>query len=318
MPRRAKKGRPIRAIDLCAGAGGWACAARGLPDPGVEVVLAVDMWEPACRTYGLNHPRAQVLQADLREATVRRQILRLARELGPIALVLGGIPCEWLSVYRTLQQPTEEEIARERDTLDSVLALVEEIGPTWWCLEDVAGIVKELPPFTPHVQIDAAEYSAQRRKRTYVGRFPLPPKGDCADTLASRMRPGPYRIGRRCFDRKPVRRRNFTRDCTLAAELDRKAPTVVAISSRRDAELAVVDPSLPSGDPAAVGKRQMEWQEAATLQGFPDDYLFWGSPTDVGIMVGRAIQIDTGRAILRAIVNESNTPRGRKRKERRR
>ena len=80
------------------------------------------------------------------------------------------------------------------------------------------------------------------------------------------------------------------------APLDRKAPTVLSYSSRRDAEVLVMDERLP------IGKRQMEWQEAAVLQGFPEDYVFFGSPSDVAKQIGRAIQIDTGRAILSAIV----------------
>lgn len=54
----------IRAIDLCAGAGGWACAARGLP---ITIVAAVDFWRPACETYRLNHPGVKVIEGDLRE-----------------------------------------------------------------------------------------------------------------------------------------------------------------------------------------------------------------------------------------------------------
>jgi site-specific DNA-cytosine methylase len=50
-------------------------------------------------------------------------------------------------------------------------------------------------------------------------------------------------------------------------------------------------------------KRQLEWQEAALAQGFPADYLFYGSPTRVAKMIGQAIQIDLGRAILKAICN---------------
>ena len=49
------------------------------------------------------------------------------------------------------------------------------------------------------------------------------------------------------------------------------------------------------------GMRNPEWQEMASIQGFPDDYLFYGSPTDVMKQVGRAVSIPLGAAILRAI-----------------
>lgn len=62
----------IKAIDLCAGAGGWGCAARGLP---IDIVLAVDLWPVACKTYELNHPSTRVLCGDLRDGGVRAAVL---------------------------------------------------------------------------------------------------------------------------------------------------------------------------------------------------------------------------------------------------
>ncbi|MBM3956596.1 MAG: DNA cytosine methyltransferase [Gemmatimonadetes bacterium] len=43
----------------------------------------------------------------------------------------------------------------------------------------------------------------------------------------------------------------------------------------------------------------------ARLQGFPEDYLFFGSPTAVWKMIGQAVQIDAGRAILAAIAADA-------------
>jgi site-specific DNA-cytosine methylase len=42
----------------------------------------------------------------------------------------------------------------------------------------------------------------------------------------------------------------------------------------------------------------------ASLQGYPADYVFVGSPTDVSVMVGNSVQIDTARAILEGIVED--------------
>jgi site-specific DNA-cytosine methylase len=48
--------------------------------------------------------------------------------------------------------------------------------------------------------------------------------------------------------------------------------------------------------------RQLEWQELATLQGFPSDYVFIGSPSRITKMIAQAVQIDTARAILTEFV----------------
>lgn len=280
----------IEAIDLCSGAGGWACAARGLP---IRIKLAVDLWPIACRTYALNHPETEVICGDLRDAEVVKSIVS---RFECIPLILGGIPCEWISTYRHLQKVTAPELVSQRATLDSVLALVKRLGPKYWCLEDVKGLVKELPILTPWSEINSRDYSAQRRKRIYVGEFPMPAKVDCKQVLRDKLRPGPYRVGGRLFGRTPQLARTFNTTTTLGAYPDRKSPTIAANCSRRDAEVGVVDPNLPGG------LRQLEWQEQADIQGFPGNYLFYGSPTDVAKQIGRAVQIDTAHAILKAIV----------------
>jgi site-specific DNA-cytosine methylase len=43
----------IRAIDVCAGGGGWAVAARGTP---IRIVAAFDHDEDCLATYCFNHP----------------------------------------------------------------------------------------------------------------------------------------------------------------------------------------------------------------------------------------------------------------------
>jgi DNA (cytosine-5)-methyltransferase 1 len=286
----------IKAIDLCCGAGGWACAARTLP---IDVVLAVDLWGVACVTCELNHPNATVWSLDVRDPIVQEKIVAFARENG-VRLVLGGIPCEWLSVYRHLQKVGQAERDANRLTLDSCLGLVKQIEPQWWCIEDVKQIIGELPPFVPYEIFDAAHWSGQRRRRCFIGEYPKPQRDAIggAKLLRDYIRSGPYRLGRRLMGRTPQRSRTFSKHTCLAAELDRKAPTVVSQCSRHDAELAIVDPSLPGG------MRNPEWQELAVIQGFPTDYLFYGAPTDVMKQVGRAVPIPLAQAILRGIVEQ--------------
>ena len=292
--------RELRAIDLLSGAGGWACAARGLP---IRIVLAADLWDVCCRTYGLNHPQTELICGDVREVETQHRIFNSCE--GHIDLVLGAIPCEWLSVRRRLGRlnaVTDAERDRERATLSAVLDLVKLLEPAYWCLEDVVGLADELPEGTPSIRLDSADFSAQRRKRLYVGEFPAPILSPDVHRdglrLRDKLRAGPFRIGRRAADRELVSANAFAPDKVYAANPDRKSPTICAFGSRRDAELVIVDEDL------AGGRRQIEWQEGAALQGFPEDYVFYGSPGDVWKMIGQAIQIDTGRAILEQIVND--------------
>jgi site-specific DNA-cytosine methylase len=287
----------IRAIDLCCGAGGWACAARGLP---IRITRAFDRWPEAAKTYEINHPATQVIVADLLDPAVQGRIRGLK---GQVDLVLGGIPCEQVTVYRNVWNPrtrvTAEEIEALRRLLDACLDLVHDLKPRWWCLEDVSGVARHLRIMTPYCQIDAAGYSPQRRKRLYVGDFPRPLRGESAELAGNRLGAGPYRVGPRQWPRAVKTSHQFDGKSTAGLSPGRKSPTICDFGPRRDAELAVLDDRLPGG------KRQLMWQEAAGLQGFPEDYLFYGSETAVWKMIGQAIQIDTGRAILEAIVADA-------------
>ena len=81
---------PLRAIDLCCGAGGWACAARGLP---IEFVAVVDLAADALEAWRQNHqpfhPHCRLVNQDLRGRPGSR-----GEELGRIDLIVAGIPCE--------------------------------------------------------------------------------------------------------------------------------------------------------------------------------------------------------------------------------
>jgi site-specific DNA-cytosine methylase len=50
-----------------------------------------------------------------------------------------------------------------------------------------------------------------------------------------------------------------------------------------------------------LGARHLEWQEAAALQGFPEDFVFVASQSRASKMIAQAISIHVGRAILQAV-----------------
>lgn len=290
MPSDRKRDSLV-AIDLCAGAGGWACAAAGLP---IKIREAVDLDPFALETYKWNHPKTTTTCRDVAELPADSAWIEANRD---VDLIVGGIPCEAIAAWRRAdgRRPSPEEIERRlHRPLDASLEVVKLLKPRFWCLEDVSEVIGHLPPLTPHQVINSKAFSAQSRKRAYVGNFPTPESNGGSGVLGDVLRPGPHRLGRRVVSRTPKRQQNHTGENHSWWDPERPSHTVCNVSSRRDVETVVV-----SSDGR---RRQMEWQEAAILQGFPGSYTFIGSPTQVTKHIGQAIQIDTGRAILAAIV----------------
>lgn len=274
----------LRAIDICAGAGGWAVAARGLP---IQIIAAFD-WQFDCLlTYRENHPYVQCIQCDVTQFdfSVLRQI--------NIDLILGAIPCEEVSIARNGQPLAKGKIESLRALCDKCTSLHETLDARHWVFEDVAQIVPHCEIMTPYYKLDSQAFSAQRRVRVYLGNVPVPRVDEpSAAVLNDHIRPGPYRRSMRLKDKIPARSFNYNSNRFYPWMPDEKSPTVIGLQSRHDNYAAVAHND---------NWRQVEWQELATLQGFPNDYVFIGSPTRVSKMVAQAVQVDTARAILQAL-----------------
>ena len=106
---------------------------------------------------------------------------------------------------------SDEEKREGRALIDAILAFVAEARPRYWCFEDVVGLIDELPPLTPYQVLHAEEWSAQRRKRVYVGRFPAPVTKRCREVIDDKLRRGPYRIGKSSSKRLATTHRSFRR-----------------------------------------------------------------------------------------------------------
>jgi site-specific DNA-cytosine methylase len=275
----------IRAIDLCCGAGGWICAAQGLP---IEFVAAVDWAEDCCFTVRYNYPQVPVVCGD---ATA------LPLDLAGVDLVLGAVPCEQLSVARCNVPVEEEDMRAMRDLLDGLLALVDRLHPRWWAIENVVQVRRQLPPLTPYVMLNARDWSGQARRRCLIGQFPLPPNGH-SQPLRKYLRPGPYTITRKEALSATVSRKQFYGENEIRLLDPAEAcPTVTDIGAGHRNRAFIVQ--------KAGRRRHLTLQEVARLQGFPADYVFVASPTRAGKMVAQAVQIDMARAILQAIVTEA-------------
>jgi len=312
MPKAGK----LRAIDLCCGAGGWACAARGLP---IEFIACVDLADDCLETWRTNHradhPDCQLKRIDLSDPVDSGAFARWAVGQN-IDLILGGIPCEQVSIMR--QSPlSDESLADWHRLIDHCLMTVQACRAPYWCFEDVIQIDRHLPGpllYGSEItvrRIDASLYGPQKRIRSFFGAFPPPtPPGDGARrTLRDCLRPGPHLTiaAEETFERLRYPGRAITLlsgDATARVlDLDSPAPTVLAggphRGQRQRRNWCVED------DRGRL--RVLSLQEFAAIQGFPEDFLFSCGACRAQEMVGRAIPIYVGRAILKAILADHRT-----------
>ena len=295
-------GRELAAIDLCCGAGGWAAAARGLPIRWRAVVdIAADCLETWRQNHAEDHPGCRIMPLDLSEPEGIDQIVALGNG---VDLIVGGIPCAEISPARGSIPVAPEQMQRWWDLLDGCLAIVDRLCPPWWCFEDVIGIEKHLPlpvchgKAIPLRRINAAEFGPQSRLRTYLGVFPEPKggKGSLRDCLLE----GPHLTvaDAEKLQPNPDNRNRVFKDFARILSPSDPCPTITGSFSCRGGRQKrtwIVEDHRGR-------RRQLSWQEAALVQGFPRDYLFAGAVGRTCEMIGQAIPVQVGRAILKAIL----------------
>lgn len=238
---------PLRALDWCCGAGGWAVAARGLPITWVCVAdLAADCLETWAINHGEAHPDCALIRADLSTPEGLAQVLDACA--GGIDLMVGGIPCEQVSQARGNRPLQPGELERLHALIDSTFSLIQTLHPRWWSIEDVEAILPHLPPPLAGVnyevrKIDAADYGPQARQRVFFGAYPWPIAAPEPGprTLGEVLRPGPYRTLTR-IDRYQRSRSKWYAGKVRVQEPEEPAATVISASAGRSNERGIMVP----------------------------------------------------------------------------
>lgn len=120
-------------LDLFCGAGGLS---EGFSQIGWLPVVGADIDPDALATYALNFPSSATIAGDLRDASVRRSILRQGRAVDVVA---GGPPCQAFSQVRNhsrLLDDPRNSLYRE------FVAVVQSLQPTAFVMENVPGLAQ--------------------------------------------------------------------------------------------------------------------------------------------------------------------------------
>ena len=300
------------ALELCAGGGGQAL---GLEQAGFEHAALIENDAAACNSLRLNRPQWNVVEHDLFEP------LKL-RQFKGIDLLAGGLPCPPFSVAG--KQLGERD---ERNLFNVGINYVDELRPKAVMFENVKGMLA--PRFADYRKW----ISARLKKMGYVADWKLL---HASDFGVSQLRPrlllvaiksnlasgfawpepqqAPPNVGSVLKDLIAENGWRAAEDWVeKAGDI---APTVVGGSKKHGgpdlgptrsrkawAELGVDGLGIANEAPAPdfVGMPKLTVRMVARIQGFPDDWGFWGGKTARYRQVGNAFPPPVARAVASRI-----------------
>ena len=311
-------------IELCAGAGGQAL---GLEQAGFEHLCLVENDHHACETLRLNRSHWCVLEEDLRQFDARKYV--------GVDLVAGGVPCPPFSAAGK-QLGADDE----RNLFDEALRVVEETSPKAVMLENVRGLLDD--KFTEYrnsitQRLEKMGYSSEW-KLLNASDFGVPQLRPRVILVALKTEYFPHfcwpvensngtpTVGEALYDLVAKNGWPHAKEWKLKA--NKIAPTLVGGSKKHGGpdlgptrakkawkELSVNGHLVQYDSPAHdfIGKEGFEnmpylsLRMAARIQGFPDDWEFFGKKTHSYRQIGNAFPPPVAQAVGMVIFKALST-----------
>lgn len=311
---------PFSSVEICAGAGGQAL---GLERGGFGHSALVELEHAACQTLRLNRPEWNVVEGDLRQFD--------GRPYQGVDLVAGGVPCPPFSKAGKQLGANDE-----RDLFPEAIRLVDEIRPKAVMLENVRGLLDAV--FDDYRN----KVERQLKKLGYVPGWKL---HNASDHGVSQLRPRVVFVGIRkdlaggfdwpdALDTEPPTVGELLHDLMAVNgwrgadrwrdQANAIAPTLVGGSKKHGgpdlgptrakrawASLGVDGMGLWDDAPARdfVGMPRLTPRMTARIQGFPDEWQFFGRKTAAYRQIGNAFPPPVAAAVARQIANALRTQR---------
>lgn len=316
-------------VDLFSGGGGFA---RGFEEAGFRVVLAVDNYPPAVKTYKANFPHAIVVAEDIKELSLTdlREISGITR--GDVDVVIASPPCEPF----TSANPNRMRNPLDRLYSDPVgslflhaIRLIGELKPRVFVIENVPGILEDeiveaIKSELKRVGFTSAYFNILRaedygtpseRIRVFVSNIELRPRREPGSTVWEVLKdlppPGaPYPPNHEYPEEVPRRHRGRISKLRWGEALiyfsgadGSRHPNYIRLDPRRRAPTIMGSSRLIH----PYEPRLLTVREQARLMGFPDYHLFLGSRDAQYDMVGEAVPPPLAKAIATFIAEKLRT-----------
>jgi len=307
--------KPMKLIELCAGAGGQAI---GLHNAGFESIAMVE-WNPkACQTLRHNHPEWPVIEGDL------KQFDTTPYQGDDITLIAGGVPCQPFSIAG--QQLGNYD---ERDLFPEAIRIVSELQPQAFMFENVAGLAsskfdsyreriisdfEDLGYVVEYCIVNAMHFGVpQDRKRFLI----VGKKGRKTPFPWPEPNPKMLTVGEVLYDL--MAEADWPGAKNWAEQANKVAPTIVGGSEKHGgpdlgptrarkmwAEMNVdglgIANAPPDKDFPVDGMPKLTTQMVALLQGFPHDWVFPHKKTATYRQIGNAFPPPVAEAMGLAII----------------
>jgi len=299
-------------IEVCAGAGGQAI---GLEMAGFNHEVLIEIDSHACQTLRINRPKWKVEEIDLRNFS--------AIKYKGIDLLAGGVPCPPFSIAGKQLGPSDE-----RDLFPEILRLTKECEPKAIMIENVKGLLS--PKFKDYrffIQNELAELGYYNEWRLVnASSFGVPQLRPRAILVALKEPFANYflwpekliyptqTVGDVLY--KYMAENGWEGAESWKSKANSIAPTLVGGSKKhggpdlgpsraRNAwkQLGVNGGSIAEEPPSVdfIGEPRLTVKMASIVQGFPDDWNFFGKKTAAYRQVGNAFPPPVAKAIGLAI-----------------
>lgn len=278
---------------------GISCARVALDRAGipVEKYFASELDKYAIQVATKNYPDTVHL-GDVRNVT--------AEAVGEIDLLIGGSPCQDLSIAKKDRKGLEGD---KSGLFWEYVRLWEELKPKYFILENVASmpnrdrqIITDVFQVEP-IMIDAALVSAQRRKRYFWTNIKGVAQPEDRGILLKDILLGEY------DPKLVVQSPNFMK--RLSEDSNNIRKSFSQFDGDKSITLMATSYEKWRGQFVSVKEnriRQLDPIECERLQGLPDNYTAGISDTQRYKCIGNAFNVDVVAHILRAIDNPADVP----------
>jgi DNA (cytosine-5)-methyltransferase 1 len=307
----------LSSIELCAGAGGQAL---GLEAAGFDHRALVEIDVDACKTLRLNRPEWEVFEGDVRDFN--------PKPYKHVDLVAGGLPCPPFSVAGKQLGARDE-----RNLFPIALDIIDEIRPGAVMIENVRGFLDAV--FEDYrrslkEQLNAMGYKVSWRllnasdfgvpqlrprvaivgiRQAFADKFEWPePNTSDPPTVGATLRD---LMGARGWvgTKRWARKANEIAPTIVGGSKKHGGPDLGPTRARRAwAALGVNGKSIAeeAPDPDFVGMPRLTNRMVARIQGFPDDWEFWGRKTTSYRQIGNAFPPPVAAAVATRIAGAMN------------